>query len=228
MACLDWEELPYDHRDNGGSKQYWELNCYIHGTTKTLFFKHVRHLIACMNQDKQMLTSKQWDVIQTIIRNKFNTNKITPILYMDFLIKLPKNTSQDEFYKKFDNIVNDKLFHNEDNYDFLKERFRTIDVDKFYSTDVNKNNEKKMEEEEEEGKKKSTNAKINNDDGKGDIEMKNASPQNNIMKKPANKKVCLLRESLQRNQQESNQNFNSLREIKELDSWMDPSIAQLD
>ena len=99
MACLDWEELPYDHRDNGGSKQYWELNCYIHGTTKTLFFKHVRHLIACMNQDKQMLTSKQWDVIQTIIRNKFNTNKITPILYMDFLIKLPKNTSQDEFYK---------------------------------------------------------------------------------------------------------------------------------
>ena len=56
----------------------------------------------------------------------------------------------------------------------------------------------------------------------------NEEQQNNIMKKPANKKVCLLRESLQRNQQESNRNFNSLREIKELDSWMDPSIAQLD
>jgi hypothetical protein len=219
MACLEYEDLPFDHRDNGGNKIYYDLNCFIHGKSKKLFPKNVRQITACMNEDKLILIKEQWNFVSTIIGNKYNTKKVTPILYFDFLVKMPSYIRGTEFKNDFYNTITNKHFQNPDNYTYIRERLRTIDVDKYYyPLDEDDSCTKKIQQLDcenklvEGGEKKETQSS-------GPKKNNLPAEVNSRLPKPNTKRVCLLKESLERNHQHGSSQINTLHEIKKLDSW---------
>jgi len=123
MACLPFEQLPWDHVKNGGTKHYYnsiydDFQFYDRSTHK-LKPNIMSDLEKMIKHDREYMGKEKWLHVCEIIKKEYYFNDINshPFLYFLFLIKMKKIN---------DFNVDHNHFKNNDNLQLLKERFFPI------------------------------------------------------------------------------------------------------